>query len=1841
MIRTGVAVTALAVAIATTGAIAHAQGGPTALATTPSLPRLLAAPRLDVRGVDGLYRQAVSGNALPALEAQVAAAARRSDTRPAARARALLIGALLAWQDGRIDAATASADAALALDAGADAQLLRARLFDATGRPAMAAPLYAAAAVSAGVEEGADLRLRAAIAAADDGDPKAIAPLAGLAEGRSRRGIADLLGILGDPAGALATYRPVAAGAPAFSAQLRMAQWSITAGDRDAATVAAWAAFRVAASPADRRYALALLAEAFRNARDLPALLTFLQGKPTDPDVMQLRVDTLVELGRMDDALAVLRGTADPALRAQLPGVLDLAGRRDALIAEYDRLIARDPAALRWYDALAVLHLSTGDRDRAIGVFRRLFAANPDNLSLLTDAARRMIAMGLTDAGLALLGESGVGRTTAIRIFQFESDAAQGRTEAAAAVLADLDRRLPPRDAQRIAVADGYERLGRGSDAMRVLSALEQAGHAFGFDEQLHLARLEREQGRDAAALDRMLALWFVTDLPAQRGFVETQVVAAARRLDRVDAVSDQVRARIAAGDDRGVELLVVLRIARNDPAGAATAVNAFAGTAGASPARLRRLAALYRQLNDRERYRATLMRLAGVDPANAANYLQQLVREVAIPPRRGESVPVTSAGLDELLAKLAAVRRSDPAEARRFAAGVYGAAGQTDRAIGLYRQAAASSPADRDATLGLVNLLNGAGGRAQAIALLQYRAEFAATPADQAQALEALAGVLAAASGGAEAEQSPNYAAVRLLWARRWLYWRLARGDDTAALYDQLADLSEQIGDTRTQRRAREASLAVEGTQRAATLRQLIALSSGGANDGAGASVGSNDAKALYGRRLTALRQPYPADVYAELAAAMLTQRDLAGAERAFGLIEDIPGLVNVDALRADAYLASGYLPRALAGYSRALLRDRGDDGLILKTAILQEQVGNPASARDLYWQSLRDAVLRVPVAAAAGSAGAPSPFEESMVEGLLFTWPTDPATRGVITTAIETMTRETLAVAVPGTPPTTWDRAERARRLLTIARRLAASGRDRAPLAAIDPLIGTRFGDDAEYARDRSMFRDLTGELPVAVSGSGDANAVATALRTQARDGTNAELRLALALERGDDTQLAGLFDAAARAEVAMRAALGPNDFVYQSPLNAMLTMAAGQLSADRQRMVVLAPLDRAGNRETALFDLYRTAPARLASMERAAGAPLLSNDRLIALIRTRFNDPTPRRVTLRRRGGRPPDVYADMIARFPLDEQVTLYAGLAEDAQRTGNDPVLLAPLEQRILHQALSEGQVARMTVAFRAVMGREALVAPRVQRLFALTDVPGPNRPIVIAGAQALAARSPEDRSVADALVAYLGGDRPAALEALLRIGETPGGSDYAPGIIANFLAEDYRRAGAAFLGVANPDAQALAQFYSRYVRVTPSAFGGTDADLRRYLERLTALDPDNAVYLAALLNRLWSERDRAGFIARLAAFVAAHPDERDAAAVLQLAQALVGQGDAAAAVAGRTRIDVNDPDTMIELLARVQAASGGGSGTPTFLTLFGHVYDDARREKPTLPGIAAVEARRQQDRTVAQPATADVLDPVVRAATDPTSVPATMRGVWRRSAADPETPDDSAAVKRSLLLDRLSDIGMSATPPGKPDGDPVATALTGTAAIVTELELEAKLLDPVVRQQQQPFYDLIAAGALRQRTADARIDALVATLDGGTIGAHDLQLLATLAVRSGRVLAPAQLAAVRTAIDRIPAMAARQRILWSQLFARGGDTAAARQWLEAAVMQILYIDAADLAGGPRLATFDTVVEALRLWPDQAAATAAHAALAARIERERAIMPQDDVPGPLPPLVPAS
>ena len=100
-------------------------------------------------------------------------------------------------------------------------------------------------------------------------------------------------------------------------------------------------------------------------------------------------------------------------------------------------------------------------------------------------------------------------------------------------------------------------------------------------------------------------------------------------------------------------------------------------------------------------------------------------------------------------------------------------------------------------------------------------------------------------------------------------------------------------------------------GDQKPAVLRQLISLTSA-SETGAGDPV----RKAIYGRRLVAMRKPYPPEVYADIAQTLLKAGDVAGAERAFALMGDIGGLVNVDALRGQAYAEAGMTREALARY-------------------------------------------------------------------------------------------------------------------------------------------------------------------------------------------------------------------------------------------------------------------------------------------------------------------------------------------------------------------------------------------------------------------------------------------------------------------------------------------------------------------------------------------------------------------------------------------------------------------------------------------------------------------------------------------------------------------------------------------------------------------------------------------------------------------------------------------------------------------------------------------------------------------------------------------------------------
>ncbi|MEJ8630008.1 hypothetical protein P0F65_09670 [Sphingomonas sp. I4] len=266
------------------------------------LSTLVKANRTDFDAANRLYRASVKRGDLATVLAKVEALSQSGS--PAARAAAGRLRAELLWQDGDREGALAAADAALANETGPDGYRLKAELLDALGRIAEAVPLYRQAQEQEhdrAVKRRIALRLAMIDAVRR---PDTLLRYASDAPPAQARRLADILALLGRPKAALA----LGGSGGDVGDRLTAAQWALAAGEAGPARDVAKAALASAKTPDDRRYALALVVEAYRNAGDLIGALTFLDTLPPNELVANAKVDVLLELGRTKAAIAAIEG---------------------------------------------------------------------------------------------------------------------------------------------------------------------------------------------------------------------------------------------------------------------------------------------------------------------------------------------------------------------------------------------------------------------------------------------------------------------------------------------------------------------------------------------------------------------------------------------------------------------------------------------------------------------------------------------------------------------------------------------------------------------------------------------------------------------------------------------------------------------------------------------------------------------------------------------------------------------------------------------------------------------------------------------------------------------------------------------------------------------------------------------------------------------------------------------------------------------------------------------------------------------------------------------------------------------------------------------------------------------------------------------------------------------------------------------------------------------------------------------------------------------------------------------------------------------------------------------
>ena len=977
--------------------------------------------RLDAIEISALFNRAIlhDGGIDKAIE-RLTTTAEDASGSDRQRADAWLTIAHLRWRYGQRDEAVAATDKALALRENIDGALLKARLLDATGDADEAATWYGKAAEATTVAaEKEFIGLRLTMAKASSRNIGALVDLANQRDQAFGNRVAIVLALLGHPAEAIVLYRASAEFGNPFRQHARLAHWGIESDDFDRAQAEAWRAHQAAGTRADKLYALALLVESYRKDDALDDLIDDLEpatsGGEGDADLLQTHVDVLIETENYDEAIAFYETAdaqaVDPAARRRLINLYEAAGRPDDMVAEYERLMATEAQVVHWFAGLASHYLNRARPDDALAVWERFATVNQDRVEVLVEAATTMVQMGFVAESVAMIDDhmEGNGDSLPGLLFLFELRLARGEDDQALAALERLEARLEGGTTGIRDLADAYDRLNRPEEAIRILERLRERRGELGYDERMRLAWLYSIAGRKQDALDAWHELWVGVDSAARRSLAESQFLLLATELNTLGDLVVDLEEKLILGQANRNEIGLLVRIYTEvgDNLSATEVIEEFSRYSEAGEVdRLRRLGKVHMMLADYSAYDKVLRQLVEADAENEVEHIQNIVLNMLAFDLAEES----QGRFGEIQRWLGRLRELDPeGVSGEFEAGIYSMGGFNDEAIESYRRALVVHPENSDNLLLMADLMKDAGQRDEAVALLQYAAEHAQ---DDSAFVVAIDGIINMIGARSFAEGLTPEMRRTFRWTQRIILERIAGQNDKFYLYQLLADIAQEVGDIEAEFLAIENSLSEAGVRRPAALRELVTLAT--ANAGfAGFTTGAGDPERqlTHGRRLIGLKQELPPEVYIELGKVLLEKGAVRGAGRAFDLINDITGLINVDKTKADLFLEAGHPEQALTWYTRALSVNQDDLALLSRNAMLREATGEDEVANALYFRAIGNVLRTQPATRRTERPGAnQSPqallgltgtdtsvtrdyrtYFESLAQGFLTTWPDD----------------------------------------------------------------------------------------------------------------------------------------------------------------------------------------------------------------------------------------------------------------------------------------------------------------------------------------------------------------------------------------------------------------------------------------------------------------------------------------------------------------------------------------------------------------------------------------------------------------------------------------------------------------------------------------------------------------------------------------------------------------------------------------------------------------------------------------------------------------------------------
>ena len=1506
-----------------------------------------ATERLDLAAIGRLYDEAVRdgvgvGRTVRRLRAFADAPARQAR----ARANTLLAIAHLHWRHGDPDAALEAADAAWAVRESVDGALLKARLLDARGDPAAAVVWYERAAANTAREREKEfVALRLTMAQATERNIDALVALASERDQDFRNRAAIALAVLGHPADALALYRVADAFGDVFRQRVRLAEWAIAAGDLEQAQAEAWRSFEAAGRRADRLYALAVLVEAYRENGALDELVARLDaGADTAPELVETRVDLLIETEHYDEAIRYYRTTddagVDVAARQRLLNLYEAAGRTADMVAEYRRLMASEPRVVHWFAGLAGHYMNMAEPAQALAVWQALETANADHPPTLLEAAERMLQMGFTEEAVAMVERqmAADGEHADGLLFLFDVRRGQGRDEAALASLQRLEALLPPDDSAIRDLADAYERLNKPQAAIRLLEQLRANKGELGYDERMRLAWLYSVAERKPEALATWRALWVSVDSAARRSLAENQMLLLAAELNALADIVVELEEKLANGDADKNEMNLLARIYTEvgDSLSATEVIAEFARRGGGDDInRLRQLGRVHMLLKDYSAYDKVLRQLVAADPRNEAEHVQNLVLNM-LAYDLAEDSDERFTDIQRWLAKL----RTFDAEgvSGEFEAGVLSLGGFNDEAIESYRRALVLQPENSDNLLLMADMMKRTNRRDEAVSLLQYAAEHAVDDNAFVVAVDGIVNMI-----GARSFSDRLTPAMRrtFRWAERIILERITGRADKFYLYQLLADIAQETGDHEGEFLALENSLSQAGLRRPAILRELVTLATPNTGYGGFDTGGGDRERQLkHGRRLIGLRQALPPEVYIDLGKVLLERGDLAGAEKAFDGIDDITGLIDVNKTKADLLHEAGHSAEALNYYTRALSVKPDDLALLAKTALLRETNGQLAVADRLYERALGNVLRTQPATAKAKRPGSDqSPmamfgprvdlavtrdyrtYFETLAQGFLVTWPEDRASAAQRLAAVRAMFDDAVqSTSEPDgeQPLSAFPRLDHTARF---ARRVAEFTGDTELRRHVDAAV--------------AAYEAETEDAPAPPTEGGQSVLEQHFARAKSEGDFGAAARLARLL--GDDERIAEL--------LRERIAAGE----YQEGIS----VARAMLSPTAFRRVVSPFVAALKDDKSAFLKLITGAGAWLVlDVEERLGRDLIAPDELERLATSPIAD----QVLDERGFGNATAFWGYLKAKVGVDAQIRYFANVVdgfEGGNGFGGGSYVIREVLDDLLTTELTPPQQEALVNAASAYAAKSDLppeyAAQQILSML-LKDVPRQNQQMLYALAEPFARRGQLGFDLGQTLRTIFEGDPDDGFDALLDLGRRDlrtaalGIRDF-----TERFAEQKEKLLARIASGEQVDAATANLIYG--MELATSFYGNAEqrtARARRLIQlapRLMALDPEESEYRRALVTAHLALGERHGAEQALLDFHSSAPEDELLRGAVYFHWLSEGRYAQALALAADGGADYRDETTVDALLEKAMSRGARGSSAEIFRLYYPKPFD--------------------------------------------------------------------------------------------------------------------------------------------------------------------------------------------------------------------------------------------------------------------------------------------------------